>query len=50
MTLQPTRPGGAAPQLPAMPSAPTGSGGNNQSKGSATGQTKSGNSYRIEKQ
>lgn len=27
-----------------------GSGGNNQSKGSATGQTKSGNSYRIEKQ
>ena len=49
-TLQTTRPGGAAPQLPAMPSAPAGSGGNNQTKGSATGQTKSGNSYRIEKQ
>lgn len=49
-TLQTTRPGGAAPQLPAMPSAPTGSGGNDQTKGSATGQTKSGNSYRIEKQ
>ena len=50
MTLQPTRPGGAAPQLPAMPSAPAGSGGNNQTQGSATGQTKSGNSFRIEKQ
>lgn len=49
MTLQPTRPGGAAPQLPAMPQ-PKGSGGNDQSKGSATGQTKSGNSFRIEKQ
>lgn len=49
MTLQPTRPGGAAPTLPAMPQ-PKGSGGNDQSKGSATGQTKSGNSFRIEKQ
>ena len=46
---KPTRPGGAAPTLPAMPQ-PKGSGGNDQSKGSATGQTKSGNSFRIEKQ